>query len=224
MTAPYRLHYAPDNASLCVRLALEELGVAYHTALVDRAARGQRAPAYLALNPNGLIPVLETPDGAVFETGAILLWLADRHGGLAPAPDHADRGAVLSWTLWLSDTLHPALRMLFHAGDYGPEAAVRARTIERLPGLLAILAGARTDWLARPSILSCHAAPMLRWMALYPAGQSGWFRLSDTPRLERLARLMEDRPSARAAQAAEGLGPTPFTAPSLPDPPEGSAT
>ena len=59
----YLLHFAPDNASLCIRLALEELRLPYQTALVDRDINAQRSPAYLALNPNGLIPVLETPHG-----------------------------------------------------------------------------------------------------------------------------------------------------------------
>ena len=67
MTSPLRLHYAPDNASLCVRLALDAVGAPFQTVLVDRAARGQKSQRYLALNPNGLIPVLETPDGALFE-------------------------------------------------------------------------------------------------------------------------------------------------------------
>ncbi|NBT31105.1 MAG: glutathione S-transferase, partial [Rhodobacteraceae bacterium] len=80
-----RLHYAPDNASLCVRLALTEMGLPFETILVDRRARGQKAPAYLRLNPNGLIPTLETPDGPIYETAAILLWLADRQGDLFPA-------------------------------------------------------------------------------------------------------------------------------------------
>jgi len=62
LTKRCRLHYAPDNASLIVRLVLEDLGVPYETVLVNRAAGGQREAPYLALNPNGLIPVLETPD------------------------------------------------------------------------------------------------------------------------------------------------------------------
>ena len=90
--SPYRLHYAPDNASLIVRLALEELGRPYETVLVDRRAKAQRSPAYLALNPAGRIPTLETPDGPISETGAILLWLADRHGALAPAAGDPARG------------------------------------------------------------------------------------------------------------------------------------
>ena len=105
MTAPYRLHVRPPTTPRFVcGWRWRSWAWAYHTALVDRAARGQRAPAYLALNPNGLIPVLETPGRArCSRPGAILLWLADRHGGAGPRPpDHADRGAVLSWTLWLS--------------------------------------------------------------------------------------------------------------------------
>ncbi|BDY15502.1 hypothetical protein Sulfitobl28_14720 [Sulfitobacter pontiacus] len=91
----YTLHYAPDNASLIIRLALEAQGVAYDTCLVDRAAQGQSAPAYRALNPHGLIPALQTPDGPLFETGAILLWLADRHGGW-PLPRRMPRGRISS--------------------------------------------------------------------------------------------------------------------------------
>ena len=81
----YILHYAPDNASLIIRLALEHAQVPYRDVLVDRAAVAQRSAEYLALNPNGLIPVLETPEGPLFETGAILLWLADTHGSLGQA-------------------------------------------------------------------------------------------------------------------------------------------
>lgn len=60
MTTAFRLHYAPDNASLIVRLTLEQLGLEYETVLVDRSRQGQRSAAYLQMNPNGLIPVLET--------------------------------------------------------------------------------------------------------------------------------------------------------------------
>ena len=58
MTDNLRLHYAPDNASLVIRLALEELGIPYDTVLVDRRSGQQKSAGYLALNPNGLIPVL----------------------------------------------------------------------------------------------------------------------------------------------------------------------
>ena len=89
MSEMLRLHYAPDNASLCVRLALQELGMTYETVLVDRRLRAHKSDAFLAMNPNGLIPVLETPHGPMFETAAIIIWLADRERALlpsAPAP------------------------------------------------------------------------------------------------------------------------------------------
>ncbi len=230
---PYRLHYAPDNASLCVRLALLRAGAPFETVLVDRRVRAQDAPAYRAINPHGLIPAIETPDGPLFETGAILLWIADRHGaGLAPAPGDRDRGRVLSWLFWLSNSLHPALRLLFYpdrhvAGDPGP---LVARTRERVAGMLDSLeeqAPGLAPWLGSPdgpSVLDCSLCPMLRWLALYPPGSTGWFDLGRWPRLLDVARRMDGRPEALAAARAEGLGPAPFSAPVPPDPPEGSAT
>lgn len=73
------LYYAPDNASVVLRLALEEAGLAFETRLVDRKTKQQKSPEYLALNPAGLIPTLITADGPISETGACLLWLVDRH-------------------------------------------------------------------------------------------------------------------------------------------------
>ncbi|MDA7427081.1 glutathione S-transferase family protein [Primorskyibacter aestuariivivens] len=227
----FRLHYAPDNASLIIRLALETGGMAYETVLVDRAARGQQSPAYLRLNPNGLIPVLETPEGAIFETGAILLWLADRHPGLAPGPADPARGDMLKWLFYLSNTLHPALRMLFYPEKYidGDIAALRTRTKSNLADMLdkldALLAG-KPDWIGAttPTILDPYLACCLRWMALYPPGETGWFELSRWPALERFARLRDDDPATLRAAQAEGLGPTPFSTPHHANPPEGSAT
>jgi glutathione S-transferase len=235
MTAPYRLHYAPDNASLIVRLVLEELRVPYQATLVDRARKGQQSPAYLRLNPNGLIPVLETPHGPVFETGAILLWLADTHHALAPAPDAADRGAFLKWLFFTSNTLHADLRMTFYPETYvGPNLAaqthLRRRLHDRLRRHLTLLDAAAADapgWLhpERPCVLDYYVACLMRWMALYPVdGDRSWFHLADTTHLHAMLMALETRPAVIAAQTAEGLGPTPFTAPSYATPPEGSAT
>jgi len=52
----YELCYAPDNASLIVRLTLEEMGAPYRTRLIDRSKQEQRSAAYRDLNPRGLIP------------------------------------------------------------------------------------------------------------------------------------------------------------------------
>jgi len=228
MTTVYRLHYAPDNASLVIRLALEARDLPYETALVDRAARAQDGPAYRALNPNGLIPVLETPDGPIFETAAILLWLADRHGGLGPAPDAPGRAAFLKWLFFISNTLHTELRILFYPGQYaatGHEAALFAGIAARLPRHLHALdrAVSAPDWPGGAT--EFYLACLLRWMALYPQdGDRSWFSLSDYPALAALCARLETLDATRAAQRAEGLGPTPFTAPRHATPPEGSAT
>lgn len=226
MTDMLRLHYAPDNASLCVRLALCEMDLPFQTVLVDRRARGQKSPEYLRLNPNGLIPTLETPQGPIYETAAILLWLADRNGRLFPAPDEMGRGEALKWLFWLSNTLHPAERMLFYPDQYirtNHAAELRLVTRDRILSLLRLLNSENPDFLHNgPSILQCYLAPLLRWPALY-GGAEPWFTLSDFPNLGAFARDFETRPAARTAAMAEGLGQTPFSDPVLPNPPEGSA-
>ncbi len=234
MTMPYRLHYAPDNASLIVRLALEELGVPYETVLVNRAARGQQSPTYLALNPHGLIPTLETPQGPIFETAAILLWLADSHGALAPACDTPERGDFLKWLFFTSNTLHAGMRMLFYPEKYaGPDPAAQSalRTTMQsalkthLKALDALAAAHSPCFNAIPiSALDLYIPVLLRWLALYPQDGTDWFDLAATPHLAAHAARIEQRGSVKAAILAEGLGETPFTDPSPAIPPEGSAT
>jgi glutathione S-transferase len=228
----YLLHYAPDNASLIVRLALEEAGLPYRTRLVDRAARGQEAPAFRALNPIGRIPVLETPDGPLAETGAILLWLADRHGGLGPGPGTAGRGPFLTWLFFASNTLHADLLLQFYPDRYTPPGAaadVAALTRARLAGSFALfdaLAAAGRPWFAagNPTVLDLYVVTAMRWAALYTAGAPRWFRAGDHPALAALARRLEARPAARRAALAEGLGRFIFYSPEPPEPPEGSPT
>ncbi|MDW4550459.1 glutathione S-transferase family protein [Defluviimonas sp. D31] len=229
----YVLHYAPDNASLIVRLALEELGQTFETRLVDRSIRAQDGPAYRRLHPNGLIPALETPDGPIFETGAILLWLSERHGAMAPQPGAPDRAAFLKWLFFTSNTLHADIRLHFypesHAGAADCIAPFAATTRARIAGHLAIaeaLAARRPAWLRpeEPSVLGLYLACLLRWLALYPKGGTGWFDLAAYPALQALALGLETRPAARKAALAEGLGETVFSNPSLACPPEGSAT
>ncbi len=173
-----RLHYAPDNASLVVRLALEELQLRYETILVDRSRNAQKSAAYRSINPAGKIPVLETSTGPIFETAAILLYLADQSSRLAPQADSHDRGAFLGWLFYLSNTLHTNLRLTFHPQSYvGSDKTLveplrdgaRRALIESLH-LLDDLAGASYPWLnePQPSVLDFYLAAMLRWMALYP--------------------------------------------------------
>lgn len=232
MPAPYRLHYAPDNASLVVRLALEEMGQPYETVLVDRTRREQAGEAYRRLNPNGLIPVLETPQGPIFETAAILLWLGDTHGQLVPNARSDDRAPFLKWLFFASNTLHADLRLLFYPEQHVGQAhraalqdGARGRLLRHLE-ILETAASAGNAWLCgpRPSALDLYLACQLRWMAIYPAGsETIWFELDRYPTLYDMCARLEARPSVQAAVLAEGLGARPFTAAAFPQPPEGSA-
>ena len=94
-----QLHYYPGNASLIPHLLLEELGLPFELQYVDRAQSAQKSPAYLKLNPNGLIPVLVDGPLVLYETAAICLHLADAHlnSGLVPAPGTPERAHAYKW-------------------------------------------------------------------------------------------------------------------------------
>lgn len=228
----YVLHFAPDNASMIIRLALEHRAVPYRAALVDRRAMAQRSPDYLALNPNGLIPVLETPEGPIFETGAILLWLSDRHGRLGPDPASPHRGDFLKWLFFLSNTPHALLRQMFYTENYVTSdhvAALRDGLARKLTAhfhTLDRMIHALPAWhIAGPSVFDFYLAALLRWSALYPTdAATGWFRLRDYPALFDLCAAIEDLPACAALQKTEGLGRSPFTDPQYPNPPIGHAT
>ncbi|MEP3918607.1 glutathione S-transferase family protein [Ascidiaceihabitans sp.] len=229
----YILHYAPDNASLIIRMALERLGVDYDTVLVDRSTATQRSVAYLKINPNGLIPTLETPQGPIFETGAILLWLTDTHGTIGPAPGDPARGAFLKWLFYLSNTVHPALRMTFYPEKYIEGAA--GQSALRLGLQKALVAQFQTlntvadtphNWLGQdtPGALDYYVAALLRWPAVYPNDTDrSWFRLADYPNLNALCAHLEKQPEVRNLEDTEGLGSQPFTAPRPTTPKHGSA-
>lgn len=217
----YVLHHAPDNASLPVRLALEEIGASYRIALVDRATGANRRPDYLALNPHGLIPVLETGDGPIFETGAILLWLADRHGMLAPAPGSQARGAFLKWFFFVANTLHADLVRLFHIERYGPQGALdamHAASSRLIAGHWARLEAGLSAERAAPSealdAIDLYIGPLARWSALFPADRDrAWFDLDALPAIRAALARCEARGSVQRCAEADGMGAHPFTRP-----------
>ena len=223
----YTLHYAPDNASLIIRLVLDGAGIPYRTALVNRAIRQQDGAAYRALNPSGLIPTLETPQGAIAETGAILLWLTDTHK-LGPASGDPDRRAFLQWLFFLSNTAHADLRQTFYPHQYAPAEAhaghheiMTARMIRHF-GLLDAAARQHPQLFAPAKPLGAYTLALTRWAALYPVDAPRWLDLAAFPALEALAHAQEARVETPVIARAEGLGLYPFTRPEQPNPPEGA--
>ncbi len=122
------LHYHPGNASFAVHLLLRELGDNFQLMYVDRAAGAHKSPEYLALNPNGLIPVLQDGDLILYETAAILMHLADTHphATMAPALGTPERAQFYKWMVWLTNTMQARLLCYFYPErwvDVGNSAA-----------------------------------------------------------------------------------------------------
>jgi glutathione S-transferase len=124
-----KLHYVPGNASMAPHMLLEELGVPYELSLVDRTKQAHKSPAYLELNPNGLIPVLVDGELVLYETAAICLHLVDTHpaAGLAPALGSGDRAHFYKWLAWLTNTLQAALIIYFYPERWADEPAAIAQ-------------------------------------------------------------------------------------------------
>lgn len=231
-----RLHWSPDSANIVVRIALEELGLAFQPVRVDRAAGEHKQPAYLALNPQGLLPVLEDGDLVLFETGAILLHLADRTGQLGPeGPDAREpqaRAAFLKWLFYLSNTVHADLRAAFYAPRYvAGEAAVpalRAGLAARFRQHMELVAGelGAAGWLAAdtPTLADFYLAACLRWAQLYPRGAPLIAGHEIPARLHALLRTVENRPAVIKAFADEHIGGRPLTMPEPPDLPPDEVT
>jgi glutathione S-transferase len=134
-----------------VRWALEEVGQPYDVRLLS--FRAMKEPAHLAIHPFGQIPTYEEGDLALFETGAIVLHIAQRHAGLL-APDDADaRARAVAWMFAAVNTLEPPILELTMANLFERDKPWHA---ERLPmlqdrvrnrlGQLAIRLG-NADWL-----------------------------------------------------------------------------
>jgi glutathione S-transferase len=210
-----QLHYHPSDASLMPHIFLEELSVPFELKLVDRSRNAQKSPAYLQLNPNGLIPVLQDGELVLYETPAILLHLADTHphSGLMPALGTQERAHCYKWLLWLSNTLQATLVQYFYAERYVPEDGVedfRARTEARIAPLLdqleTQLQTSSGPWLLGPhySAADCMAFVLCCWTRNLqrPA--------SSVPAVGAYLMRMRQRPAVQRAVATEQLPETFF--------------
>ena len=213
------LHYYPGNASLIPHLLLEELGVPFELALVDRANQAHKQPAYLELNPNGLIPVLvePRPEGelVLYETAAICLYLLDAHpgSGLAPAHGTVARAHFDKWLVWLTNTLQATLIIYFYPERWADDAAaiaqVKAHAEARIGVMLdqldAQLASHGGPWMLDSgySVVDAYALMLCRWTRGFARPARSLPHLGPY-----LARMLE-RPAVQRMLASEKL-PAPF--------------
>ena len=209
-----QLHYYPGNASLIPHLLLEELGVPFELVLVDRAKQAHKSPAYLKLNPNGLIPVLveTTPAGelVLYETAAICLHLLDTHAasGLAPATGTTARAHFYKWLAWLTNTLQAALIIYFYPERWADEPAaiaqVKAHAEAKIGTMLDQLdaeLAANGPWLlgADFSAIDLYALVLCRWTR-------GFTRPARSlPQLGPYLQKLLARPAVQRAMATEGI-------------------
>jgi glutathione S-transferase len=176
-----QLHYYPSNASFTPHVLLHEIGVPFELRLVDRKVQAHKSPAYLELNPNGLIPVLVDGDLVLYETVAICLHLADTHpaAGLLPPLGSAERAHAYKWLAWLTNTLQATLIHYFYPermvdeGNALGAAQVKAHAEARIVGLLQQIDDQLADhggpWLLgeRYSAADPLAFMLCRWTRLF---------------------------------------------------------
>ena len=188
-----QLYSLPTPNGVKVSIMLEETGLAYEPHLVRFDTNDQMTPEFLSLNPNNKIPAIIDPNGpggaplALFESGAILSYLAEKSGILLP---QANRYEVLQWLMWQMGGLGPMFGQLgfFHtfAGKEIEDPRPRERYRAEAERLLKVLDGALVgrEWIAGDySIADIAIAPWLRTLRdFYKASEiTGWDALTNVP-------------------------------------------
>jgi GST-like protein len=200
------LHYWPTPNGMKVRLLLEETGLPWTPHLVDIRKGEQFAPTFLAISPNNRIPAIVDHDPvgggepvSLFESGAILLYLAEKTSRFIPG-DVRGRAEVLQWLFWQMGGLGPMAGQAGHFRIYAPETVPYGidrytREVTRLYGVLDRRLADREFIAGDYSIadMACHP-----WIAPHQAhGQN----LADFPNLRRWFDAINARPATQRAYA-----------------------
>jgi GST-like protein len=188
-------------------IMLEETGLPYRVHLIDIERGDQHRQEFVALNPNGKIPVIVDPDRGrtVFESGAILFYLADRAGVLRPeGPDEISR--TLQWTLFQAAHVGPMFGQLWHfkvfakekiphaIARYEREAARLLDVLDRELATRAYLAGNRYG-----------IADVMTWPWINVATPQLGLDLARTPNLKRWLDEIGQRPAVQRALQVPAL-------------------
>ena len=176
-----QLYSFPTPNGVKASIMLEETGIPYEAHTVTLSGADVKSPEFLALNPNNKIPAIIDPNGpdgqpiTLFESGAILIYLAEKSGQFLPAGGQA-RADVLQWLMWQMGGLGPMFGQLgfFYkfAGSQIEDPRPRDRYIGEGKRLLGVLDGvlAGKDWIAGDySIADIAIAPWLRALDFYGA-------------------------------------------------------
>jgi glutathione S-transferase len=171
----YKLYWSPGSAAMAPMAILNAIDVPQELVKIDDDRNEQKGAAYLQINPHGRVPTL-VYDGAnvMYEAAAICLFLTERHpeAGLAPAPEHGDRGLFLQWMAYLTNTLQEALMHYWH-GNYfidsvSGQAEVAKKAEQRADEMFGFLDGVLSrsgPYLCGGNFYACdiYLAMMARW-------------------------------------------------------------
>jgi len=131
-----QLYSLPTPNGVKVSIMLEEIGLPYEPHLVDFGKNDQQTPEFLSLNPNGKIPAIIDPNGpggaplGLFESGAILLYLADKTGELMPA-DAARRYETIQWLFFQMAFIGPMFGQVGYFHKFAGREIADKRPLER---------------------------------------------------------------------------------------------
>ena len=186
-----------------VALFLEEAGLPYEAIPVDTRKGDQFAPDFAKLNPNNKVPVIVDDGTTVFDSNAILLYLAERTGQFLPPNTPADRAALLSWLMFVASGVGPYSGQCVHFRHFAPEPKDYAVTrylfeAKRHYGILdAHLAG--REWMVGSTYTIVDMA-VWGWARMVPfvIGDDAWDTM---PNLKRMFDAVQARPAAARATA-----------------------
>jgi GSH-dependent disulfide-bond oxidoreductase len=116
-----KFYYSLAPNPMKVALFFEEAGLSYEPIPVDTRKGEQHKPEYLAINPNAKVPAIVDGDTTVFDSGAILLYLAEKTGKFLPENTPKARGELLSWLFFVASGVGPYSGQAVHFKNYAPE-------------------------------------------------------------------------------------------------------
>ncbi|MBN8982490.1 MAG: glutathione S-transferase N-terminal domain-containing protein [Rhizobiales bacterium] len=212
------LHYAPTPNGWKISIMLEELGMPYNVIPVNIREGDQFKPEFLAISPNNRIPAIVDhapadggPPLSVFETGAILIYLAEKSGKFMPA-DLRARMSVLQWLMWQMGGLGPMLGQHGHFALYAPEKIPYA--IQRYRDEASRLYAVLNRQLGKTGAYVAGNDYTIADIACFPwtmTHKAQGFTLDDFPHIKRWYADVRARPKVQAGLAVGEFDKTPFT-------------
>jgi GST-like protein len=198
-----KFYYHPSPNPAKVALFLEEAGLPYEIVPVDTRKGEQHEPAFRAINPNGKTPALTDGDAVLFDSTAILLYLAHKTGKFLANKTEADGAQMLSWLMLIATGIGPYCGQAVHFKYYAPEPkdyAVNRYTFEAERHWALIEAQLGRGHYMIGDTYSIVDMSVWGWARAIPFifGEQAW---SSYPNVKRLTDELSARPAAQRAAA-----------------------